>query len=179
MIAWIEHGTRFSGQIIQPCFFWRKPSHLKSSINNVSGSKPLRQQELSSIELLDIYRILKATEDIRKDHPLAKVNNCFVITTSNNKCFVFEAQSETERDIIVNGLKLLVSRLASMIIVGNNTVFAEFFNPRGSVPGAAPTIWDVSPPSSPVKTRDDVNFVDEDVEVPFESSSNDIELDEY
>ena len=153
VIAWIEQGSRLSGQIIQPRLVWRKPSHLKSSIHNLSGNT-LRQQELSSIELLDIYRILKATDEIKIEHPLAKTNNCLVVTTTNNGSYVFEAQSEIDRDRIIDGLKLLVSRLASMIIVGNNDVFNEFFNPRGSVPGAAPSLWNTSPPPSPVKTRD-------------------------
>lgn len=52
--------------------------------------------------------------------------------------YLFEAQSCEQRDWFVNGLKLVVARLASMIIVGDDQMFAEFFSPFAHSPVVAP-----------------------------------------
>ena len=52
---------------------------------------------------------------------------------------LFEASCQQERDALVQGLKGLVARLASKIIVGDERVFDEYFTPFGAVvPGEAP-----------------------------------------
>jgi len=134
--AWIEQGSRLHSRIIQPRLVWRNAAIPKTMSKGV-----LPSVELNSVELLDIYRVLHCTDD-KENYPFAKPTQSFVVTTSNDGLYLFEAKSVEEKQICMNGLKNLVSRLASMIIVGDDGVFDEFFNPRGAgVPGHAPMLW--------------------------------------
>jgi len=84
------------------------------------------------IELLDIVRVLKPDSIDRDEYPFAKLKNSFILHSSaEEQVFLFECTSEQERDRFVHGLKLLVARLASKIIVGDEKVFDEFFTPWG------------------------------------------------
>mmetsp|Transcript_25575 Transcript_25575/g.38188 ORF Transcript_25575/g.38188 Transcript_25575/m.38188 type:complete len:737 (-) Transcript_25575:159-2369(-) len=134
--AWIEQGSRLHSRIIQPRLVWRNAAIPKTMSKGV-----LPSVELNSVELLDIYRVLHCTDD-KENYPFAKPTQSFVVTTSNDGLYLFEAKSVEEKEMCMNGLKNLVSRLASMIIVGDDGVFDEFFNPRGAgVPGHAPMLW--------------------------------------
>ncbi len=157
IVAWIEHGSRLQDHIVQPRLVWRSacqnPMLIRSlpSSPRMASHKPLRgknaveltQQEFYSFQLLEVYRILNANASKKclLEHPLAKRDRCFVVTTSEEESYVFEATSRKERDELIYVLKLVVSRLASLIIVGDNTVFHEFFDPRGYVPGKAPKLF--------------------------------------
>ena len=58
-----------------------------------------------------------------------------------DKEMIFEAESANERDVFIEGLKILVARLGSKIIVGDKDVLEEFFTPASSsVPGQVPDI---------------------------------------
>jgi hypothetical protein len=73
-------------------------------------------------------------------HPLAKKRCSFVIEASNVK-YLFQAKDEIERDRIIYGLKVTISRLGSKIIMGDPNVFDEFFTPKGNeVPGDMPSL---------------------------------------
>jgi len=159
IVAWIEHGSRLQDRIVQPRLVWRSACHNPMLIRSLSSSqkmashKPLRgknaveltQQEFYSFQLLEVYRILNANASKKclLEHPLAKRDRCFVVTTSEEESYVFEATSRKERDELIYVLKLVVSRLASLIIIGDNAVFHEFFDPRGYVPGNAPKLFPV------------------------------------
>ena len=89
------------------------------------------------MDLLDISRILAPRTIDRKLHPLAKQKCSLTIETFDHN-LLFEARDVNDRAIMVQGLKGLVSRLASKIIVGDEDVFDEYFQPFGAVPGEAP-----------------------------------------
>ena len=52
---------------------------------------------------------------------------------------MFEAQSKQERGRIVNGLKLVIARLASLLMLRDLRAVDEFFG-GNAVPGEAP-VW--------------------------------------
>ena len=81
-----------------------------------------------------MVRILKPTELDRITVPYAKLDHSFTIKSSNGDMNLFEAKSTRERDWFVHGLKLTVARLASMIIVGDDQMFFEFFSPWNHSP---------------------------------------------
>ena len=53
-----------------------------------------------------------------------------MLTTSDRQSYIFEVKNSTEKQRIMLSLKLLVSRLASLIIVGDKTLFDDFFYPQ-------------------------------------------------
>lgn len=130
--AWFEMGTCLKSTLVQPKFMWRgdhRPDDA-TRYGNVQGpviSNP------HNIELLNIIRVLSPTTIDRKIYPFVKVNNAFILSTSAEESFLFEAATEEERNKVVLGLKLVVARLASKIIVGDKGVFQEFFSPWGSM----------------------------------------------
>lgn len=81
-----------------------------------------------------MIRILKPTTLDRTMYPFAKIDRTFTILSHTNENFVFEAATTEERDWLVHGLKLVVARLASMIIVGDEHMFVEFFSPWADSP---------------------------------------------
>lgn len=88
----------------------------------------------ASLDLLTMIRILKSNDIDRTIYPYAKPDHCFSIKNHNGETYLFEAGSTRERDWFVHGLKLLVARLASMIIVGDDQMFQEFFSPWAYTP---------------------------------------------
>mmetsp|Transcript_30993 Transcript_30993/g.45977 ORF Transcript_30993/g.45977 Transcript_30993/m.45977 type:complete len:801 (-) Transcript_30993:234-2636(-) len=127
--GWFEMGSRLENRVIQPKFMWRKTYQ-----PNLSTHRKLSCETPDSIELLSMVRILKPTQLNRKHFPFAKVDHSFSILANNKDLYLFEAQSSQERDWIVHGLKLVVARLASMIIVGDEQMFVEFFSPWAHSP---------------------------------------------
>jgi hypothetical protein len=81
-----------------------------------------------------MVRILKPETLDREEYPFAKMNCSLFILLSSNERFLFEASSPDERDWFVYGLKLVVARLASMVIVGDDQMFVEFFSPWAHSP---------------------------------------------
>lgn len=137
--AWIELGSRLQDSFVQPKLMWNAAYEhgLNRKTLNISRQRP------EFLQLLDICRILDThTRTIdRKLHPLANKNTSFVIETSS-EIFLFEAKSVGERDHFVYGLKLVVARLASQLIVGDMQVYEEFYTPGGAqVPGEAPSLF--------------------------------------
>lgn len=129
--GWFEMGSRLYNRVIQPKFMWREsyqPNLLNHKRLGLSGKSP------HSLDLLNMIRILKPTTLDRTMYPFAKTDRTFSILSHTNENFVFEAASTEERDWLVHGLKLVVARLASMIIVGDEHMFVEFFSPWGNSP---------------------------------------------
>jgi len=134
MIIWIERGQQLNSGLIQPKLVWRPAREHEGEMQRLGLSTP----SLESLELLDISRILEVNRINRKLYPFAKRKSCFLIESLDRK-MMFEASSESERDRIVNGLKLLVARFASKIIVQDRDVLDEFFTSYlSAVPGDAP-----------------------------------------
>lgn len=135
MVAWIERGQQLNSGLIQPKFVWRPVKEYEGEIQRLGLVTP----SLESLELLDISRILEVNRIDRNLYPLAKRKSCFLVESLDRK-MMFEASSEEERDRIVNGLKLLVARFASKVIVQDREVLDEFFTSFLSVgvPGEAP-----------------------------------------
>ena len=128
--GWFEMGTRFRNKIVQPKFVWRatyQPDIGQRRLG-MSGRAP------ESLDILSMVRILQPTSIDRTTYPYVKLNRCFTIATNTGGFYVFEALTPGQRDWFVYGLKLVVARLASMVIVGDTQMFAEFFSPWAHVP---------------------------------------------
>jgi len=134
--AWIEPGSQLQSVLIQPKFMWQQTL---GKNNRKAERRVLNTRVFHSLDLLDITKIV-ATEQIdRMKYPFAK-RSCSFVVQSFTKEMVFEAVCETERNDIVDGLKMMVARLGSKILVGDGQVLNEFFTPIGaSVPGDIPS----------------------------------------
>ena len=134
--AWIELGTQLRSRLIQPKLIWKimTESELQStkcSFSNIG---------LSKVELLDIVRVLEPNKVDRTKYPFVKKSCCFSVHTVSDS-FMFEAVSQVEKEKLVTGLKLSIARLGSKIVMGDESVFEEFFSPFGDVdPGKPPPI---------------------------------------
>lgn len=134
--AWIEPGSQLQSVLIQPKFMWQQTL---GSDEKTNERRVLNKRIFHSVDLLDITKIV-ATERIdRRKYPFAK-RSCSFVVQSFAREMIFEAVCEAERDDIVDGLKMMVARLGSKILVGDGQVLNEFFTPIGaSVPGDIPT----------------------------------------
>ena len=133
--VWVESGVYLSdGSFLLPKLTWL-PAHekkLESRVLNVSDNNP------RSIELLDVCRVRECNSIDRRLHPFALVNRSFIIQTQTGS-YLFEARSKQERGRVVNGLKLVIARLASLLMLKDLRAVDEFFG-ANAVPGEAP-IW--------------------------------------
>ncbi len=131
--VWVESGIYLTdGSFLLPKLTWL-PAHEKNLENrelNVSDRSP------GSLELLDVCRVKECQSIDRNLHPFANVERCFVIQTQNAR-YVFEAQSKQEKGRVVNGLKLVIARLASLLMLKDLRAVDEFFG-GNAVPGEAP-----------------------------------------
>ena len=129
---WLERGQRIY-PMLQPKLLWKRVHHHRHS--SIKKIKAQQQATPQAIELLDICRILA----LDKSPGLAKANTCFQITTIQDDTYIFEASSPSERDRIVSSLKLTVARFGAKLLVGDSSLFSEFFVSEGAdVPGEAP-----------------------------------------
>ena len=127
---WIESGVYLNnGTFLLPKLTWSKASQ----------DDPLKQTPLEKIDLLDVCRIRPTMNIDRRLHPFALTQKSFYVETQT-EIFVFQAQTIEERDRIVYGLKLVVARLASLLMLRDIRAADEFFGAFScSVPGEAPT----------------------------------------
>lgn len=125
--VWFERGNRIRrNDILEPKLMWRDAYHpdLASTrtLNRSTTQGPYK------ICLLSICRILEAHKIDRTKYPFAKKSCSFMIKTSDDEEFVFEASTPKQRDFIVNTWKLVVARLASQAVVGDGEgMVGEFF----------------------------------------------------
>lgn len=134
--AWFERGQHLgSGSVIQPRFMW----HLveRNSTKKFKRKIALPTTGAVSFDLVDVSRVLSVGTIERKYYPFAKPSSCFLIKTLD-KSFLFEAKSADERERVVRLLKLVVARLGSKLIVGDQSFFEEFFVTMPDGPGEAP-----------------------------------------
>merc|ERR1711935_141723 len=133
--VWVESGVYLTdGSFLLPKLTWL-PAHEKNLDNrvlNISDKNP------GSLELLDVCRVKECHAIDRKLHPFAHLDKSFVIQTQNAK-YIFETQSKQERSRVVNGLKLVIARLTSLLMLKDLRAVDEFFG-GNAVPGEAP-IW--------------------------------------
>jgi hypothetical protein len=120
------------GTFLLPKLTWLPvhESNLHARVLNVSNDSP------GSIDLLDVCRVKECASIDREWHPFARADRSFSIQTQNGK-HLFETQSKQERGRIVNGLKLVIARLASLLMLRDLRAVDEFFG-GNSVPGEAP-----------------------------------------
>ena len=157
--VWIEAGVYLNdGTFLLPKLTWTKVSAVLASgqpaMTESSMESSLLQPKikysptLEKLDLLDICRIYPLSTVDRKLHPFALTQKSFCIETQNEQ-FVFQAQTIDEKDRIVYGLKLVVARLASLLMLRDIRAAEEFFgaittsNLNLSVPGQAPT-WNTT-----------------------------------
>jgi hypothetical protein len=118
------------GSFLLPKLAWLAGSRQQSLQEQANLKKSTQKcsttHELETIDLLDICR-LRATDAINREvHPLADVRRSFQIRTTSDM-YLFEAPSNDERDRIVYGLKLVVARLASLLMLRDFRAAEEFF----------------------------------------------------
>jgi len=135
--AWIEHGSYIQAGLIQPKLMWQESCGKERK----DGERfILNDFRFHSVDLLDISRVIPLGRVDRTEYPFAK-SSCSFFIQAFEKELIFEAESTAERDNFIEGLKVLVARLGSKIIVGEKDVLGEFFTPTSSeVPGTAPVI---------------------------------------
>ena len=127
---WFERGNRIRGNnIVEPKLMWRDAYN-----PDLSSQRKLNDSITNGpnqICLLSICRIIDVKHHIdRKLYPFAKKTCSFLIRTCDDEEYLFETQSETERDEIVYLWKLVVARLASQAVVGDgDKMVGEFFVP--------------------------------------------------
>lgn len=109
--AWIERGTlvQSSNLMLEPNLMWREAyqGDLDKHKLNISSQKPF------SVRLLNLCRILEAPANLdRSIYPLARISCSFLVRTSQEQEFLFEAASPQERDEVVSRWKICVARFA-------------------------------------------------------------------
>jgi hypothetical protein len=132
--VWIESGVYLiDGTFLLPKLTWVPVFEvaLQSKILNVTLDNP------GTIDLLDVCRVRECDKINRNLHPFAKAESSFVVQTQNGT-HLFEARSKQERGRIVNGLRLVIARLASLLMLRDLRAVDEFFGGQSAVPGEAP-----------------------------------------
>jgi len=130
---WVESGIYLAdGTFLLPKLTWLPAyeSNLDVRVLNVSVKSP------GSIDLLDVCRVRECESVDRGMHPFARVDRSFIIQTQSGT-YLFETQSNQERSRVVNGLKLVIARLASLLMLRDLRAVDEFFG-GNAVPGEAP-----------------------------------------
>lgn len=130
--TWIEKGQKLRDQTILPKLVWKRLYH--SSNKNVMHQRV----ELSSIDLLDICRILNVEELDRDKCPFAVKSRAFSIRTIHRDPVIFEAQSEGIKDQFVCNLKHIISRLAAKLLTRDPSAMDFFAEDYGPGPGQQP-----------------------------------------
>jgi hypothetical protein len=133
--AWIERGTYLlTESFVQPKWMWKPTQEMNLDTRrlNIAHKPPERE------DLLEISRVQDSLEIDRQRYPFVHKRRSFTIVT-RSEVHVFEAQSVRDKKRIVFGLKLTISRLASLIMTRDSRAVEEFFEPVHShVPGKEP-----------------------------------------
>ena len=136
-----EVGAHLEQMVVQPKFTWTpavQPNLLRMNNNNVNRDADSCPRELllsesapPQVELLSIIRVNKPSNLDRSQYPFARLDRICCITTNdpNHPSIVLECPSSQERDWLVFSLKLIVARLASIIITRDEDMLHEFFSP--------------------------------------------------
>lgn len=135
-----EVGAHLEHMVVQPKFSWTpltQPHRIEdeNDANHrqlfLSGSAP------PQVELLSIIRVNKAVANqLDKNlYPYARAERTCIVSTNdaNHPTIVLEARSIQERDWLIFSLKLIVARLASIIITRDEDMLHEFFSPYSAL----------------------------------------------
>ncbi|KAG7349943.1 hypothetical protein IV203_012540 [Nitzschia inconspicua] len=137
-----EVGAHLDHMVVQPKFTWSpilQPNLQENRKILLSGSQP------HSVELLSIIRVNTPSPNQRPSltgsgwdrsiYPFCRLDRTLCVTTNDltYPYLVFEARSKSERDWLVIALKLIVARLASIIIVRDEDMLLEFFSPYSAL----------------------------------------------
>ena len=128
--AWLERGQRLHSTVIPPKLVYQVVRKA-SSAQNQKG-RVLDTTQLTSIDLLEIQRVLETVKVNRDLYPFAKAQSTFIISTLT-ETFCLEASSMKERDRIVHLLKLLVARFGSQLVTGGTWLLSLHVRPRPSL----------------------------------------------
>eukprot|EP00522_Entomoneis_paludosa_P018866 CAMPEP_0172442350 /NCGR_PEP_ID=MMETSP1065-20121228/2808_1 /TAXON_ID=265537 /ORGANISM="Amphiprora paludosa, Strain CCMP125" /LENGTH=607 /DNA_ID=CAMNT_0013192187 /DNA_START=317 /DNA_END=2140 /DNA_ORIENTATION=+ len=126
--VWIERGTliEFNTVMLEPNLMWRETFHpeLESKRKlNASSQKP------HCVRLLNLCRVLSEGID-RSIYPLVRPTHSVLIKTSDGQEYLFEANSQDERDELVRRWKLTTARFATLAVLEDlETICKEFFSP--------------------------------------------------
>lgn len=135
MEAWLERGQILQ-ELIQPKWLFRP----KASEVYQKGLM-MTEQDVRSIELLEITRILELPVVDKKRWPFARPFKTFLIRDVHGEDFCFEAQSVADCDLIAYSLKLSIARFGAMVITSNHQIYEDFFaSTESCVPGEAPAV---------------------------------------
>lgn len=118
--------------LVQPKWMW-KPAH---EINLTMRRLNVAYEAPKQIDLLDIGRVRDLPAVDRQRYPFAHRRRCFTVET-HTEAHLFEARSVREKKRIVFGLKLTITRLASLILTQDAKAVDEFFEPVFT-PGESP-----------------------------------------
>mmetsp|Transcript_31220 Transcript_31220/g.38008 ORF Transcript_31220/g.38008 Transcript_31220/m.38008 type:complete len:696 (-) Transcript_31220:105-2192(-) len=151
---WAENGSIVGEMVIPPKLTWSLKyideglkafdlSNFQHDENMFRASdKPKLHQEVSpenfsdsllpySVRMLDIRRVVSSSQYKnkldKKLYPFARNDRCFTVYMNNGEKYVFESKNKSQRDILVQGIKLFVARLASMIMIDHEDTCEEFF----------------------------------------------------
>jgi hypothetical protein len=69
-----------------------------------------------TIDLLDVCRVRECEVINRRLHRYAKVDRSFVVQTQD-RVYLFETESKQEQGRVINGLKLVIARLALLLML--------------------------------------------------------------
>mmetsp|Transcript_54375 Transcript_54375/g.131979 ORF Transcript_54375/g.131979 Transcript_54375/m.131979 type:complete len:1235 (+) Transcript_54375:429-4133(+) len=127
-----EVGAHLETAVVQPKFTW---SPILQHDMHDQRKLVLSQSAPHSVELLSIIRVNKPAYLDRTKYPFCRLDRTLCITTndSDHPFVVLEASSPSERDRLVTAVKLIVARLASIIIVRNEEMLLEFFSPYSAL----------------------------------------------
>lgn len=140
--VWIEAGVCLvDGTFVLPKLSWSKVMDKDDSDDSNAGNigrRLLAREEPHKVDLLDICRVHATKSVDRKRHPFADARKSFFVETQS-EAILFEALTGEERDRIVYGLKLVIARLASLLMLRDVRAAEEFFGAVAPpVPGEAP-----------------------------------------
>ena len=84
---------------------------------------------------MSIIRVFSPRTLNRKKYPFVRTDRslCILSNDDRNPSIVFEAESTAQRDWFVIALKMTVARLASIIIVKDESMLMEFFSPYSAL----------------------------------------------
>jgi len=135
--ATFEVGTHLDQKVVQPKLTWNACGNSGSSASNKKMQGPAKRSQLDSnwVELLSIIRVITPTKLNRKLYPFARTDRtlCIVANDHRNPYLVFEAETPEQRDWLVTALKMTVARLASIIIIKDESMLLEFFSPYAAL----------------------------------------------
>ena len=119
--VWMERGQRLAKTVVAPKLCWK-------ALPKKGTRNGFRSMSASTIDILDIQRVLPLDEIDRTRYPLAKAGDSFLLKTVDLE-LCWQASSEEERDRLVGLWKLTVARFGSMLVTGDDKGIEEWFAP--------------------------------------------------